>query len=123
MDGQMNLFDFIPRTTFCWDEDINKIVAMLDDLIENNSDLLSSGKKEFTVWDHVPQYGFRLSYTVYVPLSMLQDERMDGILDEIIQYGEKHNIEISPMTTGLFNPSAIYVFSTFCDNRKKRKIA
>ena len=126
MQGQMSLFDFIEPTIkeFSWDADINGIHAEIVDMASRMH--IDVTKEAWEVWNHVPQYGYRMSLTLDVTKEHLTDEFFNE-MDKIIAEALKRNIEISftmPYFIGERNRplTSMYVYSTFLDKeRKKRK--
>lgn len=55
---QLNIFDFL-ENVFCEDEPINEIVEFIEKDFEKLNLILK--EKEYSVWNHVPRLGKRLS--------------------------------------------------------------
>lgn len=98
-DGQMDLFDFISseqeQTVFCWDNDINEIVKDIENIAATYQ--LEIGKKDFKVWDHVPNLGYRLWLEVKGTKEELsrKDFRVD--ISTLVEDAKERNIELTPM--------------------------
>ena len=96
-EGQMQLFDFIERTDkyFCWDDDINEIVERLKEIAGSYG--LEVGKAEFTVWDHVPNLGFRVWFDMMVNRIELKQEGFHADVTELVKHAKSKNVELTPM--------------------------
>jgi hypothetical protein len=122
-EGQMSILDFLEPTEhkFCFDDDINQIVNMLDDICLSNN-IITNIKKEWEVWEHVPQYGYRLSYNF--DASEEPSIKFYQKLSEIIEFAKKHKIELSPYEHDFSEKDWMFnIYSTFLDERKKIKKA
>lgn len=119
MTGQMSIFDYMESPQFSFDNDINTIVEMLDQLVEKNN---LKAEKEWTVWQHVPGFGYRLAYDI--SYHTLTEEFMME-LDGIIKYAGKKKIRLSVYRDELLIADDGYrhmdIYSTFMD-KKRRKI-
>lgn len=112
------------KKAFCWGKDINEIYEKLVSITEKYG--LGTGKQEFAVWSHVPQYGFRLTFTIYLTEDQMTDDFLKDLY-EVVDFAKKRKVDLSP-TNGMFwgkeKSGSMYVFSTFEDNeRRKRKVA
>lgn len=127
---QMNLLGELFEDGFCFDEDINVIVQMIEDgfhpLVENGQ--LKAVSKEFDIWDHVPQYGYRMKITYKTCDDNIRYgceyamKKMFKLLntvdmDEVINYAKSHHIEITFSPT----PSLLIISTLFLDGRRKLK--
>ena len=128
LEGQMNIFDFLKpveeKPSFSWDKDINNIHEKIRDLAEKLN--IPMRRAEWDVWNHVPQFGYRMSITLDLTRSDVEKGELWIALDEIVDYGKQRNIEISPMSPiflGNNKNGWMHIFSTFMDKerRKKRK--
>lgn len=119
MTGQMSIFDYIESPQFSFDNDINTIVEMLDQIVEKNN---LKAEKEWTVWQHVPNFGYRLAYDI--SYHVLTGEFIME-LNEIIKYARKKKIELSVYYNDELIADDGYrhmdIYSTFID-KKRRKI-
>ena len=112
---QLTIFGLAsPDDRFCFDDDINEIVKMLDNICVPD-DVATSITKEWQIWTHVPRYGFRLSYIIDIK-EKLQEEFV-GKLYEVMKFAEDRRIELSAHSL----ENKLYIFSTFLDNRQKVK--
>lgn len=121
MYEQLSIFDFIGDNKFCFDDDINYIVDRLDQIVSDNDCRI--GKKLFSIWDHVPKYGYRLSYIIRVPKDIpthLYDD-----LEILISEAKDRQVELSPMFGACWTFDGrdygdLYCFSTFMDKKRRR---
>ena len=112
---QLTIFELVsPDDRFCFDDDINEIVKMLDNICVPDN-VATSITKEWKIWAHVTRYGFRLSYIINIK-EKLHEEFVDK-LHEVIKFAEDRRIELSAHSVG----NKLYLYSTFLDNRKKVK--
>lgn len=125
ISGQLSIFDILNPTplkqTFSWDDDINIIHESIINLAEKFN-LRTSGSK-WEVWNHVPQFGFRMSVSLHMMQEQLVDEFWDE-LNEIVNYAKQKKIELSPMApTFIRNDEEgwMHIFSMFLD-RERQKI-
>ena len=123
-EGQMTIFDFLRPGFRCWDEDINYLEERLTEITDRYG--YENGKTEFSIWDHVPNYGYRLSHTIKIHKGNPKEREFIDEIEDLIEEARKRDIELSPMWNGLFfydgsNTANLYCFSTFLDSRKKRK--
>jgi hypothetical protein len=114
-----------PEQKFCFDEDINQIVKMLDDICISVK-AIAKISREWEVWSHVPQYGFRLSYELTMK-EKLPDDFFDGV-EKVVRFAKAKHIELSPCGLIYYDfewekPLTGYlsIYSTFLDERKKIK--
>ncbi len=109
----------IPR--FSWDDAINEIHRRLVNIVEKHQ--LSIGDVEWSVWSHVPQYGYRMWIDVEGTKEQFTEVFFED-LQEIIDFAKKEEIELSPSMPIFFGdePAPMYISSTFMDKeRRKRK--
>lgn len=124
--GQISLFDLMeppPKDPyeFSWDADINEIHYRLVNLVAKHR--LSIGDEEWSIWDHVPQYGYRMWVDVEGTRGQFTEAFFED-LQEIIDFAKKQKIELSPSMPMFFGdePAPMYISSTFMDKeRRKRK--
>lgn len=127
---QLNIFDFINEDKFCFDDDINHIVELIEKLMQPYMDdgtFTELWEKEFCLDEDDPKYGYRLNM-VYIynddieceyfkhydrnPLYMRRINELN--ICELFEYSEKHNIELSIHPT----PFMVCIFTRFLDKRK-----
>ena len=124
MVGQMSLFELLtPAKEGClvtFDEDINEICRRLSSFAEKHG--VGIGKTEFSIWDHVKNYGYRLDYNLIVTKEVLTD-LFFADLQEIVDYAKTKKIELSPMSSFFWwnGTASLFIYSTYLDERKKRK--
>ena len=107
-----------------WDEDINYSVDRLEEICDRYG--ISYREPRFEVWDHVPQYGYRLTFTAEVR----RDEKPE-FLDEVYELTEemdKRGVELSVMNMAVYwftdneeEKARLYIYSTFKDKRAKER--
>lgn len=119
--GQLSLFDYVDNAAekFCFDDDINEIVMKLDALTEKYG---LKAKKSFSIWSHVPQYGYRLDYDI--SYSEEKPRKFYEELDSIILDAKMKKIELSPFdnyVSGKDGFYRMYIYSTYMD-KERRKI-
>lgn len=124
MDGQMTIDDFLcEEKPFSWDSGINRIYDELNQLAERFN--LATRKAKWSVWEHVPQYGYRMSYCFVVGKSMENQKDFIDALNRICEEAKKRKIELSPMWGAVWwdndGIGELTVFSTFLDSRKNRR--
>ena len=131
-DGQMDIFDFLlpvadkssegETKAFCWDNDINEIHQRIVSLASKYG--LNIAKSEFRIWDHVPQYGYRMTVDLRMKRTDMT-EALNNDLAEIEDFAKGRKVEISPTMPQFFRTdefASMYIFSTFMDKeRQKRK--
>lgn len=125
MAGQMDIFSFIESLSkdtdmFSWDEDINEIVEKLDAVAKKNE--LNVSKKQWSVWGHVPQFGYRLIYTIEVHRQ--ESEEFQKELMDIVEFAKERDVELSVYEPHFFEDeivSSMYIFSTFLDKKRQKR--
>lgn len=125
------LFDFLHTTkeeVLCNDERINRIAKSITEIYDRIKDSLHPVKnisKEYSIWDHVPSLGYRLSISYVFECKFLNipelycgvgNQRLYELFqcESLIAEAEKENIELSITAT----PNILF-FSTL--DFKKRK--
>ena len=127
LEGQMNIFDFLKpvettKPSFSWDKDINIIHEKICNLAEKFN--IPVKRAEWDVWNHVPQFGYRMSITLDLKHSDIENGELWIELDDIVTYGKQKNIEVYPMSPiflGNDRDGWMHIFSTFMD-KERRKI-
>lgn len=117
---QENLFSLIDKG-FCFDEDINNIVDMLDEIVKKY-EMITETKKEWEIWDHVPYLGYRLSYRLYFN-KPLPNNIFDEI-EKVTKFAKERRIKVEPF--GYFfseykNTGSMAIYSIYEDERRKLK--
>lgn len=125
MIGQMTIDDFLcENEPFSWDADINKIYEKMNQLAKRYN--LKTREAEWSVWDHVPQYGYRMSFTFIVGKCMEQQEDFVEDLNAVCNYAKDKNIELCPMWGAVWwnknGTGDLTVYSTFLDKERKRRM-
>lgn len=85
MSDQLDIFNFIESNEFCDNPLINEIVSHLDNQVEQHPEVFKGThiKKEYSIWDHVPNLGYRLSYVIYFEL-----DEYPSIPKQYCKYGQ-----------------------------------
>lgn len=122
---QLDIFSYLqPQEKYCFDDDINKIHDRLIEIAGKYGIL--TGTDEFTIWPHVPQYGYRLWLDMEVTKENLQDNNLMQDIEELVIFSKERNIELSCMTGAVFffaeEKTARLSFSTTFIDRERRKI-
>ena len=126
MFGQISIFDSLEperENLFSWDRDINNILEKLKQLAEIHN--LKIVKQEWKVWEHVPQFGFRMSVRMEATRGVVENDDFWNGLNAIIEYAKTLRIELSPFQPYFFggkNTTTMSIFTTFLDaERRNRK--
>lgn len=114
---QIDMFDLIDDG-FCFDQDINNIVDMLDEIAEKY-EMVTKTEKEWEIWDHVPHLGYRLSYTLYFNY-MLPNQIYEEI-EKVTKYAQERKIKVEPLIGHVFSDDTgcMYITSIYLDERRK----
>lgn len=124
---QLDIFSYLkPQTKekFCFDNDINEIHDRLLEIAERYG--IEIGKCGFTIWSHVPQYGYRLWLDTRVTRDNLNDEDYMRDIENAVEFAKERNVELSCMTGACFfyhgKDTASLSFSTTFMDKARRKI-
>lgn len=121
-DGQMSLFDIMgsPKDTeFCWDKDINEIRSKLVDIADKHSIKHTS---EWDIWNHVPQFGYRMSFYLEISKSDYTQNLLDE-LNEVVEFANGRKVELSIMNPFFFHSedkTTMSIYSTFNDKERRK---
>lgn len=126
--GQMNIFDFIEKTTegteLIWDTDVREILNRLEELASHYECTVSG--VEFRVWEHVKRLGYRLWLDIKIPKDILVREDFKTDIEEIQQYSLSVNVELTPMWGAcIFRGGEDHVklsFTTMFLDKKRQRI-
>lgn len=102
-----------------WDEDINQIHRDLCDISRKRNLEFSS---EWEIWDHVPQYGYRMCFKISVTTEEYTDELIDK-LNAVSEAAKDKDIEISVFAPYFYqghNSGSILIYSTFLDKKRQK---
>lgn len=122
-DGQMSLFDFMDspnETEFCWDKDINEIHRQILELADKHN--LTTRDAEWEIWNHVPQFGYRMTILLNVYKEDLTDELYDD-LNKIVEFAKKRQIDLTPFQPfflGEGQQSYFHISTTFRDKARQK---
>lgn len=129
MYEQLDIFSFFETQEklsicdFSWDRDINEIYERL--LKTASKYLISTGKAEWTIWSHVPQYGYRLWLDMKVTKEILQNENFLNNIEEIVKFAESKKIELSVMWGACFffkdeHTANLSISTCFMDKERRK---
>lgn len=120
MLNQISIFDLFPSDNFCSDTDINDLRFILHELLNKYKHKIS--KESFSIWNHVPQYGFR--YEMFVKVGSLDDKFFDD-LSGIIKTFKLRHVDLTCSSFPTFYDDSFsqqLFFSTyFTDSRVKNE--
>ena len=128
MYEQLDIFSFLDETgedstdtySFSWDSDINEIYSKLTALASKYR--LSIGKTEWAIWEHVPQYGYRMTFTISLRKEDMTDKFLSD-LSETVEFAKRKKVEISPAQPLFYKDDEkanMYIFSTFMDKERQK---
>ena len=121
-DGQMSLSDFMdsPKDMeFCWDKDINEIRSKLVDIADKHNIKHTS---EWDIWNHVPQFGYRMSFYLEISKSDYTQNLLDE-LNEVVEFAKDRKVELSIMNPFFFHSgdkTTMSIYSTFNDKERRK---
>lgn len=125
MLGQISIFDILEpnrEKPFSWDSDINEIHKQLKQFTERHG--LEIEREAWSVWDHVPQFGFRMSIGIQITRQIVEKDAFWDELNEIVQQAKVRKVELSPFQPFFFggsNTTTMSVFTTFMDNERRKR--
>lgn len=117
---QQDIFNLIDEG-FCFDNDINNIVKILDGIFEKY-DMVIESKKDWSIWEHVPNLGYRLSYYIYFN-TPLPNEIFDE-LEKVTKYAKDNQIEAEPFGYSFYQHGStgnMSIYTIYKDERIKLK--
>lgn len=127
MYEQLDIFPLHSQKTeekYCFDDDINEIHERLIRIAKKHGAGINGD--EFTVWSHVPQYGYRLWLDMEIRKDTLDDENFRNDINKVIEFAKGRNIELSCMVGACFfysgEETASLPFSTIFLDKKRQKI-
>lgn len=124
MYKQLDIFSFLNQSEeklFCWDDDINEIHSKLVGL--SNKYGFKIDKQEWDIWDHVPQYGYRMTFNILIDKNKYTEDFLQK-LHEIVEFADGRNIELSPVAPYFYsndNNGHMFIFSTFKDKERRKR--
>ena len=130
-DGQLSIFDIFDcldnssnPDLFSWDDDINAIYKKLMEISKDYN--IKVDKAEWSIWDHVPSYGFRMWFSYNVTRQDIRNKDFEEAILDVVSFAKEKKIELSPLynATFFFSNSETASFplsTTFMDDRRKRK--
>lgn len=122
---QLDIFSYLkPQGKYCFDDDINEIHDRLVGISDKYG--IQITKDEFTIWPHVPQYGYRLGLDMEVTKDNLQDKDFMHDIEKLTCFAKQRNIELSCMGGACFffegEETARLPFNTTFIDKARRKI-
>ena len=97
--GQMNIYDFIEKTTeeeeLIWDSDVREILDRLEELASHYGCTVSG--VEFRVWEHVKRLGYRLWLDMKIPKDILRLKEFEAGIENIVKNARDKEVELTPM--------------------------
>lgn len=127
MYEQLDIFSLMQQqgeVRYCFDDDINEIHRILIEIADKYG--ISIGRDEFTIWSHVPQYGYRMALGMEITRKDLTNEGFQKDIDDVVEIAKQREIELSPMWGAIFffredEVATLSFYTTFMD-KKRRKI-
>lgn len=126
MYEQLDIFSFLnPQSKkYCFDDDINDIRKMLIDIAEKHKCKVTDDN--FSIWSHVPQYGYRLSIDIEVTKDVFRNKEFRQEIDKAVDFAEEREVSLHPMYGAVFffsgEDTATFSFFTTFNDKKRRKI-
>lgn len=130
MYEQLDIFSFpelqdkLIEQNFFWDSDINEIHNRLSKIALKYH--IQTGKAEFSIWPHVPQYGYRLWLNMKVTREILKNENFQNEIEEIVKFAETRKIELSVMWGACFffaneDTANLNISTCFMDKKRRKR--
>ena len=129
MHGQLDIFAFINQLeeqqhdpyAFCWDNDINEIHYRLTNLAAKHR--LSIRKTEWEIWEHVPHFGYRMTFTIDI-FKKDYTESFLKEMQEIVDFAKGRKVDLHPVAPIFFREDEkgyMLIFSMFEDKERQRR--
>lgn len=126
MYQQLDIFYYMQqkeKRKYCFDDDINEIHEKLIEIAGKYG--ISIGRDEFTIWSHVPQYGYRMDFGMKVAREDLRNDDFQKDIDDIVEIAKEKEVELSPMWGAIFffkgeETATLSIYSTFMDNKRQK---
>lgn len=126
MYEQLDIFSYMQpqeKEKYCFDDDINEIHEKLIEIA--NKCKISIGRDEFTIWSHVPQYGYRMDFEMKVAREDLRNDDFQKDIDDIAEIAKEKEVELSPMWGSIFffkedEIATLSIYSTFMDKKRQK---
>jgi len=127
MYEQLDMFSLMKsqdKEKYCFDNDINEIHEKLINIANKHGTPIE--EDEFSIWPHVPQYGYRLWLEMQITRDNLQDNGFMRDIKELIHFAKERNIELSCMVGACFFYGTEHTtglpFTTMFTDKKRQKI-
>lgn len=123
---QLDIFSLIQQqgeSRYCFDDDINEIHRILIEIADKYG--ISIGRDEFTIWSHVPQYGYRMALGMKVTREDLGNEDFQKDIDDVVEIAKQREVELSPMRGAVFffkeeKKATLSFYTTFMDKKRQK---
>lgn len=108
---------------YCFDDDINEIHRILIEIADKYG--ISIERDEFTIWSHVPQYGYRMDLGMEITRKDLTNEGFQKDIDDVVEIAKQRGIELSPMWGAIFffredEVATLSFYTTFMDKKRQK---
>lgn len=126
MYEQLDIFSYLQpqeKEKYCFDDDINEIHEKLIEIA--NKYRISICRDEFTIWSHVPQYGYRMALGMKVTREDLRNDDFQKDIDDIVEIAKEKEVELSPMWGAIFffkedKIATLSFYTTFMDKKRQK---
>lgn len=123
---QLDIFSLIQQqgeSIYCFDDDINEIHRILIEIADKYG--ISIGRDKFTIWSHVPQYGYRMALGMKVTREDLGNEDFQKDIDDVVEIAKQREVELSPMRGAVFffkeeKKATLSFYTTFMDKKRQK---
>lgn len=123
---QLDIFSYLQpqeKEKYCFDDDINEIHEKLIEIAGKYN--ITIYRDEFTIWSHVPQYGYRMALGTKVTREDLRNEDFQKDIDNIVEIAKEKEIELSPMWGAIFffkneESATLSFYTTFMDKKRQK---
>lgn len=126
MYEQSDIFSYIQmqeKKKYCFDDDINEIHEKLIEIAGKYN--ITIYRDEFSIWSHVPQYGYRMALGMKVTREVLRNNDFQKDIDDIVEIAKEKEVELSPMWGAIFffneeKMATLSFYSTFIDKKRQK---
>lgn len=123
---QLDIFSYMQpkeKRKYCFDDDVNEIHEKLIEIADKYK--ISIERDEFTIWSHVPQYGYRMDFGMKVTREDLENEYFQKDIDDIVEIAKEKGVELSPVLGAIFffkeeETATLSIYSTFMDKKRQK---
>jgi hypothetical protein len=108
---------------YCFDDDTNEMRNRLIEIADKYG--ISIERDEFTIWSHVPQYGYRMNLGMKVTKEDFGNEDFQKDIDDVVEIAKQREIELSPMWGAVFffredEVATLSFYTTFIDKKRQK---